>query len=233
MNSIEGVFVQGVSSLACFLSLCLTPVYSEWNEPSRVLDGCGGWASNNSCRTVLAAFQPCPVGTAKSDHHINYSGFLQSFVLRPELDTDGDGLCDENDLDNDGDRLSDDVELAGIAFDPVTATDPQQADSDGDQLSDRDESIAGTNPWDENSRLWICDIASINHQIVLNWRSRKDYRYAVLMGSSVTGLAANPVVLDTVTAVNGTNAPWYEGETQYTNVPAGNMEVYRVRVVGK
>ena len=230
MNSIKGVFV---SSLACLLSLCLTPVYSEWNEPSRVLDGCGGWAGNGSYRTVLAAFQPCPIGTAKSDQYVNYSGFLQSFVLRPGLDTDGDGLCDENDLDNDGDRLADDVELAGTAFDPVTATDPQQADSDGDRISDRDESIAGTNPWDENSRLWICDIASVDHRIVLNWQSRKDYRYDVVMESSVTGLVANPLVLDTVTAVNGTNAPWYEGETQYTNVPTGNMKIYRIRVVGK
>ena len=129
MNTIERIFVQGMGSLTCLLSLCLTPVYSEWNEPSRVLDGCGGWVGNNSYRTVLAAFQPCPVGTAKSNNHINYSGFLQSFVLHPDLDTDGDGLCDENDLDNDGDRLADDVELAGTAFEPVAATDPQQADS--------------------------------------------------------------------------------------------------------
>ncbi|MFC1452186.1 hypothetical protein ACFLSJ_02430 [Verrucomicrobiota bacterium] len=76
-----------------------------------VLDGCGGVCSNSNCKTFVAAFQPCPVGANASTTHRNYSGFLNSFVMRPDLDYDGDGICDENDSDDDNDGYADLTEL--------------------------------------------------------------------------------------------------------------------------
>lgn len=72
-----------------------------------------------------------------------------------ELDSDGDGLTDEDErsrgtdpynIDSDNDGYSDSIEVVG-GFDPLTLEDSSKIDSDGDGLSDQDEQNNGTNAY--------------------------------------------------------------------------------------
>ena len=64
------------------------------------------------------------------------------------LDTDGDGIPDNQDLDDDNDGISDIDELK-YGFNPLDKNDANQ-DFDGDGFSNIDEIKAGTNPKDKN-----------------------------------------------------------------------------------
>jgi hypothetical protein len=177
---------------------------------------------------VSAISQPTPPGETSNPDVINQSGFLAGFLLAPELDTDGDGLADENDRDDDADGLDDGVELAGSSFDPRTSTDPLTADSDGDGANDAQEAGAGTDPLDPSRLFRIVDVAMEGGVARISWEARDGRTYEVLAAPNVE-LLREASVVDTVSASGGA-PPWYSTTAVATNLLTGARVHYLVRV---
>jgi len=219
------------------LSLCISFAFGAWAalargqtaETARVLDAAGGWATNAAWRSVAAVAQPGPAGLATNAAHVNWSGFMQSFLMFPGRDADADGRPDENDLDDDDDGLADATEIVGSAFMPTTATDPLRRDSDGDGASDGAEAGAGTNPQDPGSDLRISAIQPVGDGATVTWLSRSGYTYDLLAGDTVPSLASNAAVVAQQSASGGTGA-WQQTESTATNLAAPSSRFYRVRV---
>jgi len=180
-------------------------------ETARVLSGSGGWMVGASCETLTSVAQSCPVGLTTNTQYVNWSGFLQSFVMFPDLDADNDGLVDENDLDDDNDKLADRDEITGRLFVPATPTDSLIRDSDNDGHDDLFELLAGTNPRDPLSALRISTISPQEEAAVIKWLGREGYRYRLLAGASVGALASNAVSIGEFTAPHGTGI-WQQSE---------------------
>jgi len=161
----------------------------------------------------------------------NYSGFLNTFLVAMNLDTDGDGIIDENDRDDDGDLLDDTDELAGSGFDPATPSDPLSTDTDGDGADDGAEAQAGTNPDDATSIFEILFSSRLGTTDVIEWRGRDGKQYEVLQAESVSNLIESPTVVDTVTASGGIG-PWFETISVSTNmIPIPTNRAYRIRLL--
>ena len=164
---------------------------------------------------------------SKSDSHWVRAGVLVSFLLHPDLDFDGDGIPDEDDWDDDNDLLSDSDELTGVAFIPVTASDPFDSDSDDDGASDGDESVAGTNPTDASSLFRITNIQKENESVVVMWKGREGISYDLAI---VDSLKSNDfTVVANIVAPAGTGV-WHEVEVSVTNVPSSLQLFYRINV---
>ncbi len=207
-----------------------TSAHAGVTEESRTLAGGGGWGSNQLVRTFSVVGSLAPGGAARNSSFVSQAGFAPSMVLHPAVDTDADGVIDENDPDDDGDGIGDANELSGDGFDPATPTDPLRADSDGDGATDGDESVAGTNPHDPDARLQITDARPQGTDVVLTWQSRGGYHYELLGATSMNALAISPSLLDSHTAGGGA-APWYEVLSSVTNTPGAPALFYRVNVV--
>lgn len=202
---------------------------AQVSNSSSVVDGGGGWCSNTTYRSVTAFAQPCPVGANESAANLNYSGFLNTFILHPDLDTDADGIVDENDPDNDNDGLRDLTELEGIAFNPATATDTQVADSDGDGATDGEEAGAMTNPLDAGSIFAVTAIRA-GGNLELTWKARGGQQYQIEVRDEVAGGDWEPFG-SPVTAVGGV-APWYATTASLSvSRPAESRQFYRARLV--
>jgi hypothetical protein len=193
------------------------------------VDAAGGVLSNRFFATLSATCQPGPVGHTSSSSNLNYSGFLNTFLLHPGLDNDGDSLPDENDPDDDADGLSDADELSGLAFDPVTGTDAMQADSDGDGVSDGLEAGAGTNPWDPNSLFHITRIHYGFDEDVVFWQSRSGVTYSLLWATNILDFPSGIRTAATVTASDGVGQ-WLQSETSATNLPVTPRRFYRISI---
>ncbi len=214
---------------AAVVGLSLVQAQAQVTNRSSVVNGGGGWCSNVTYRSVTAFAQPCPVGANQSANQLNYSGFLQTFVMFPELDADSDGIADENDPDNDNDTLTDLDELAGTAFDPVTPTDTQLADSDSDGASDGQEAGAMTNPHDADSIFEVTAIQT-GGNLELTWKARGGQQYQVEYRNDMTGGDWAPFG-SPVTAVGG-SAPWYETLASLTvTMPVEHRQFYRARLI--
>jgi hypothetical protein len=214
-----------------FLGLVVwVPCQAQTAEVARVVDAAGRWATNGDLATVTTVGQPGPAGCSTNPAHINWSGFLNAFLMFPALDNDHDGIVDENDPDDDNDGLPDALELGGSAFDPTTVTDPLRADSDGDGMSDSQEAAVGTNPGDTNSLLRITGFRQHGAGVIVTWRSREGRTYDLLEAETVAGLVSNAVTVTNVTAVNGTGI-WHEAESAGTDAADRSNAVYRVRVI--
>jgi hypothetical protein len=198
-------------------------------QQARVFSGAGGTASNLQFVAHTSNGQFQPVGTAQSSSLYAQLGFMNSFVMNPTVDTDGDGAIDENDRDDDNDRLSDLDEITGAGFSPVTVTDPLLADSDSDGMDDGAESIAGTDPSDANARLVITDIQRNGNQLSLTWTGRAGREYDLVAESAVTALGSSTQIVSQVTSTGGT-APWFETIASSTNLPIREGQVFRVHV---
>lgn len=131
---------------------------SQSTERSRVVSAGGGWSSNTTFRTLMTFGQVAPEQSLSNGSFTSLGGFAQTFLLNPNLDSDGDGIADENDFDDDGDGLADAIELAGTAFNPATPTSILFADTDGDGVNDQAESVAQTNPLDASATLRIVNL---------------------------------------------------------------------------
>ncbi len=219
----QGLWHGGVLSAILTVALGAT-------ETARVWDAAGGWASGSQHINLATLGQSGPPGTNASVSFRNHSGFLNAFIMHPSIDTDGDGIIDENDSDDDGDGISDAEELAGTRFHPPTATDPLNPDSDGNGFMDGAEALAGTNPLDPDSALRIEHVANHAAQDVITWQSRADQSYELLVGSNVWQVLQDAHVLGPYVASGGT-APWYRTESTVTNPAVGSTRVYRIRLL--
>jgi hypothetical protein len=195
-----------------------------------VLGSSGGNHSNLSFTGVGVVGQGTPLGFTYNSAIDSYNGFLQSYVDRPDLDNDADGIADENDTDDDDDGLTDLSEVTGSSFDPATRTDPLAADSDGDGSSDGNESIAGTNPQDADSELVILGLVLEGGQEVIEWKSRQGKTYDVLRATSVFELGTSPETSEVVTVIGGGMGLFLETTTTSTNLNTGTMMFYGVKV---
>ncbi len=172
----------------------------------------------------------CTAVQLSGANYYAYAGFHNTYTTRPDLDNDGDGHIDENDPDDDNDQLTDFEELAGTVFLPVTPTDPFRADSDGDCASDHHESIAGTNPKDADSLLRVTRMICDNNAVTIYWSAREGKTYELLTSADIFDLSINPILVDVVTATNG-SGEWLE--TQSACVVTGDVAkaFYLIRAV--
>ncbi len=223
--------VTGHRWLAAVVLTALSGVhaFATPTNGTHVVDGGGAWSSNATFRTFASVNQPTPPGESSNPGFISEAGFLATFLLAPQRDSDGDGLADENDRDDDGDGLSDIVELAGSSFDVTTPTDPLAADSDGDGVSDGGEAEAGNNPLDANSSFAIIDLTRSNGIARVTWQARDGKVYELIGAANLDALKNAPAIVDTVSASGGT-PPWYDTIAVATNAAAGSTLYYRVRI---
>jgi hypothetical protein len=225
--------VFGSRSWFCRLSVAGIAIrlWAGNSETARVFDGSGGWATNATRQNLSAVCQPSPIGLTTNAGKVNWGGFLQTFVMFPTRDADGDGRPDENDSDDDNDGLADAAEIAGSAFVPITPTDILQADSDHDGANDGAEAAAGSDPWDDSSVFRIVEIAPVGGDVTVKWMAREGYRYNLLASGYAWGGASNAAVVEQVTASGGTGA-WQRVEAAATDPASPTNRFYRVEVLG-
>ena len=168
--------------VAVFLALVATALTSQAQiiQVSSVIDAGGGFATNGTHQSLMAIGQGDLVASLGNLSHLDHAGFLNTFLLHPNLDADADGIPDENDPDDDNDSLSDYAELTGAAFIPPTPTDPFNPDSDGDGASDGNEARARTNPKDPGSVFRIGSVDMAGDEITLGWSSIPGVWYEIL-----------------------------------------------------
>lgn len=111
--------------------------------------------------TSTPSLEPTPEPTAVPDEPTAVPAVLAPTAELAPLDTDADGLSDDDEValgtdptigDTDADGLLDGDEVNDLGTDPLAAdgdgaVDPAVADSDGDGLVDADEATAGTDPF--------------------------------------------------------------------------------------
>jgi hypothetical protein len=144
---------------------------AQLSQPQCALTMSGSRQISGDLVNVSAAgLQVNGVGRDSSGQLQNYVGFLASIVMSPTLDSDQDGLCDENEADNDDDGIEDSDEILGISFDPSVTTDPNNPDTDGDGMSDGQEIVVDTSPTDSASVLAVVALSPGASGIEVHWQ---------------------------------------------------------------
>jgi hypothetical protein len=179
----------------------------SYTNSSSVLNASGRRSAAGSYVNVSGSGQSGGVAASAGGAIVNVAGFFGAVALRPDLDTDGDGMPNELDLDNDNDGLTDSEETSGIAFEPATPTDMNDADSDGDTFDDGAEALAGTDPTSSASLLKITAVRESGGYVVVEWLARSGNAYHVKRVDTLTG--SDAVTLGTVTAQGPGSPPWY------------------------
>lgn len=216
-----------------WMMLSMGCAYLSWGQVSQtssVLDGSGSRSSGGAYTNLSAAGQPGGIAVSSGGGYVNYAGFLNTFVLQPGLDTDGDGLADEVDADNDGDTLADATELAGDAFDPSSPTDLNDPDSDGDGSSDGAEAVAGTNPGDPNALLVMTDIQNLGPAREVAWTARGNEEKTYVVRAATAPDQPYDTVIFSNTVAGGA-APWYEVTATAAHPTNAAGRVYAVEVL--
>jgi len=205
-------------------------VGQNYTNTSHTLDATGQWSTGGMLSNITAVAQSGGVAISSGGVLWNQAGFLNTFVLKPGLDTDADGLADEEDTDNDNDALTDCSELDGSGFSPATATNPNTPDSDSDGALDGAEAAAGTDPSDPYAFLRFVSINCTPDSVQLGWFARSNKTYRVMTASAITNPFTN--LLAEVTVHAAAAAPWYVVTNYYddTAFTATNL-FYRVLVV--
>lgn len=201
-------------------------------SPTAVAFHCGGGASSNGTLVVIGALGATVSGApaeAPGGVLYEYPGFPNAYLVAPWLDTDADGVPDENDPDNDNDGLCDGTELAGTAFVPATPSDPVARDSDRDGAADGAEAAAGTNPADARSVLSISGLRAGRATALLRWKGRGGMTYEIVGTDTAERFGAAPTVLGTITAAGGA-PPWFATESELAVEPGPSNRMFRVRV---
>ena len=228
MKTMAGAFL---GSALVLLAPCARAAYTNI---SHVVDGSGRWTTGGAAfSNITAIAQPGGTGISTNGTVWNQAGFLNTFVLRPGLDTDGDGLADEVDPDNDSDSLMDGAEIAGSSFSPATSTDPNDADSDDDGATDGAEAGAETDPLDATANLRIVAINVITNGVEVSWVARSNKTYRIMGERDLTAASAFSNRIDQVLAAGAASPPWYVMTNLYTDTTTTrtNVHFYRIEVV--
>ena len=224
----------GVAYVIMLLALLVTPrVEGQLTNHSSVMNGMGNGSSIASTGGTFtnrsSGAQPGGVSVSTNGAMVNYAGFLGGFSLQPGLDTDGDGIEDELDNDNDNDAIPDGVELAGNAFDPGTATDPNIADTDGDGVWDGSEAAAGSNPTNENEFLHMVSVTPANGREV-SWQARTGKVYRVLYSEGEHAGTPTNVLMVSTGAPPGAGQ-WAVTTNTITDLSATNQRSFAVEII--
>ncbi len=204
------VCILAISLIACMAS-------AQYTNKSTCLDGAGDWSTGGNYTNISAIAQPGGIGVSSGGGMVNYAGFLNTFSLKPNQDTDGDGLDDEADADNDNDGLQDIDEVAGDLFSPGTPTDHNLADTDGDGVGDGDEVAAQTDPTDTNGFLRITSIdRGAGTDKELQWVARSNVTYRIRYENSDMPGRPTQVLGTTTVTTEGTGA-WQVATGAYTD----------------
>ena len=218
-----------VAALASFLfasALALADPVQEVGTSASA----GGHVSQGATASFLAVGQSSGVLPSAAGSFVNYPGILGCAPVRPALDTDGDGACNEMDADNDDDALSDTEEIDGSAFLGYAQTDPNLADTDGDGMADAAEAAAMFDPLDPNHCLAVLSIAATGSAIRVTWVGKggntENRLYACddHAPSTFTNLLHSALY-------HGGAFPWFKATNTYTDATAPeDVRMYQVRV---
>jgi|GEM_PF-5694551 len=133
-----------------------------------VPDGSGNSLSNGVQRGLCLIAQAGGVDVSAHGSLTHYAGFLAATPLRPDVDSDRDGLCDEFSADNDADGMSDVAELE-----------------------------AGTSPTNKDSLLAITDIKLVNSQRFIFWQGGQTATQWLMRCTRLTATGGDWVVIHT------------------------------------
>jgi hypothetical protein len=203
----------------------------DYTNVSSCLDGAGDWSSGGGYSNISAVAQPGGISVSRNGDMINYAGFLNTFVLRPNLDTDGNGIPNELDPDNDADMIDDEGEILGTNFNPNTATEVNIADTDDDGVIDGHEAVAGSNPQDANQFLQIVSISDSAGGREIQWQARQGKDYIIRSGEDAL-VYPLPNELTTNTVSTPGAGAWLVTTGVYTDVSGStNVSLYAVEVL--
>jgi hypothetical protein len=216
---------------------CGSWAHGQYQHSGTVISGFGGRSTGGSYTHLGSGAQPGGIRTSyeggSADYdggHINRAGFLNMFVLFPDLDTDNNGLPDELDPDNDGDELWDHWEVSGEKFTPATPTDPNLLDSDADGSSDYAELIAGTDPTDINAAFRFIAIEQDGLMGALSWPARGNHERIYVLSVRDGSYDGKPDIVIWSNTVAGGVAPWY-AVTNTISEPLTDGSFYAIEVI--
>lgn len=230
--------------MKCWICVCVvgcglisSAVAQTYMNTGSVVNGFGGRSSAGDFVHIGAGAQPGCVGTAYENGAHEYAGglihragFLNTFVLFPDLDTNNNGLPDELDPDNDGDGLWDHWEISGEKFNPATPTDPNSADSGNTGVSDFDAMVAGTDPYDPDSVFRIVALDADGTDAEVTWLARGNQERIYVVRAIDDSFGDTPATVIWSNRVAGGVAPWYAVEARITNELV-NARFFAVEVI--
>ena len=199
-----------------------------YSNVSSVINGFGGRTEGGMYSNISAGAQPGGVATSYESGPANYAGgminragFINSFILFPDLDTNNNGLPNEVDPDNDGDGLWDHWEISGEKFNPATPTDPNAPDSGNTGVSDYDAMIAGTDPWDPDAAFRIVALGTDGDDAEVTWRARGNHERIYVVRVIDDSYNDTPSTVIWSNTVAGGSAPWFATEATIINEAVG------------
>ena len=133
-----------------------------------VQDGAGNNMSNAVQRGLCSIAQAGGADVSAHENWTHYAGFLAATPLRPDVDSDQDGLCDEFSVDN-----------------------------DADGMSDAAEAVAGTSSTNRDSVLAITDIKFVNSQRFIFWQGGQTATQLLMRCTQLTATGGEWVAIHT------------------------------------
>ena len=202
--------------------------HAQLAQTASVMNGFGGRAAGGDYALISAGAQPGGVATSYEAGPANYAGgminragFINTFILFPDLDTNNNGLPNELDPDNDGDGLWDHWEISGEKFNPATPTDPNSPDSGNTGMTDYEAMVAGVDPHDPDAVFRIVALGTDGDDAEVTWRARGNHEriYVVrVIDDSYDDMPSTVIWSNTVA---GGSAPWYATDATITNETVG------------
>ncbi len=214
----------------CLIGMGLwgAPVSAQISQTSSVMNGFGGRSSGGTYALVSAGAQPGGVATSYEGGPANYAGgminragFINTFILFPDLDTNNNGLPNELDPDNDGDGLWDHWEISGEKFNPATPTDPNSPDTGNTGMTDYEAMVAGVNPLDPNAVFRIVALDKDDADAEVTWVARGNHERIYVVRVIDDSYDDTPSTVIWSNTVAGGSAPWYATEATITNESVG------------
>jgi hypothetical protein len=219
-----------INRVLVLLLAVATYAQAQYSNRSSVLDSSGTTSAGGSFTNVSASGQPGGITTSSGGGYVHQAGFLNTFSLKPGLDTDGDGLADEVDQDNDNDQLADATEIGGEAFTPASATLVNVADTDGDGQLDGWEAVAGTDPNNINALLELIAISNSVSGRGLAWLARGNNEKTYVVRATMDPRQPYASVVFSNTVAGGA-APWFAVTSAIAHATASNVQFYAVEVL--